>query len=383
MLSIAYITSEYPHIFLPPAGGIGSFVKLMARSLIQKGHKVTIFLCLSDQDKIWYDSDVRIVQIKAVRPSVIAVIKDRLHLARRIEKYIKTFDIDIIEAPDWEGIHAFCNFKIPIITRIHGSVTYFNKLQSLQKPRLLYYLERRALRRSQRVIAVSDFSGNYTKEVFSFRTLNFTTVYNGIDSATFKSKEVVLTKSFDILYFGTLTRKKGVIEFARIFNELTLLNPKARWILIGKDTLDREQQVSTWEVIQGLLSSAAQKQVIYKGVMPYNQMSAEIEKAALCVFPSFAEAFPISWLEAMAMNKPIVASSIGWASESIEDGQSGLLEHPENTKAYALKIQSLLLDKNKADRLGIEARKRVLHYFDQTKLIEKNINIYKNVCAHE
>lgn len=277
----------------------------MARSLIQKGHKVTIFLCLSDQDKIWYDSDVRIVQIKAVRPSVIAVIKDRLHLARRIEKYIKTFDIDIIEAPDWEGIHAFCNFKIPIITRIHGSVTYFNKLQSLQKPRLLYYLERRALRRSQRVIAVSDFSGNYTKEVFSFRTLNFTTVYNGIDSATFKSKEVVLTKSFDILYFGTLTRKKGVIEFARIFNELTLLNPKARWILIGKDTLDREQQVSTWEVIQGLLSSAAQKQVIYKGVMPYNQMSAEIEKAALCVFPSFAEAFPISWLEAMAMNKPI------------------------------------------------------------------------------
>lgn len=382
-MHIAYITTEYPHPSCPPAGGIGSFVKLMTRSLAQNDHKVTVFLCMSLEDKIWYDCDTRIVQIKAVRPSIVSALKNRLHLARCIKKHIHTDQIDLIEAPDWEGIHALCNFKIPLITRIHGSVTYFNHLQGLPRPRLLYYLERRAIKRSQKVVAVSSFSGNMTKDVFSFSIFSYTTIYNGIDIDAFAPAKIIVPSDHNILYFGTLVRKKGVVELAHIFNELHLLNPKARLILIGKDTIDYKTKESTWEVMQRVLGTTAQKQVTYKGVLPYEQMSAEIEQATICVFPSFAEAFPISWLEAMAMEKPIVASSIGWACESIENGHSGLLEHPENNKGYALKIQSLLLNKNKADNLGVEARKRVKHYFDQAKLVQQNINLYKSLYVHE
>lgn len=382
-MHIAYISTEYTHPSCPPAGGIGSFVKLMGKSLVQQKHKVTIFLCLATEDKIWYDGDIRIVQINAFRTSMISTVQNRWHIAKRIKEHIAADAIHLVEAPDWEGMHAFFNFKIPLITRIHGSVTYFNHLQELPRPRLLYYLERRALRKSQRVVAVSSFSGTLTKDIFSLPDLQVTTLYNGIDVDAFAPGKKAQVNPLNILYFGTLVRKKGVVELAHIFKEVHILNPEARLTLVGKDTIDYKTQSSTWKVMQQILGPIAQKRVCYKGVIPYEQMKEEIAQATVCVFPSFAEAFPISWLEAMAMEKPIVASSIGWACESIENGRSGLLEHPSHNKEFALKIQSLLLDENKAKQLGIEARKRVEKHFDQSKLIQENIALYKSVCDYE
>ena len=383
MMHIAYITTEYPHVSLPSAGGIGSFIKLMGTSLLKNKHQVTVFLCLSNRDKIWHDNNIRIVEIKKGTPSRLSPITDRLHINTRIKNHIKKDKIDIVEAADWEGMHAFCNFNIPLVTRIHGSVTYFNNLQGLKRPRLLYYLEKRAIKKSQHVVAVSNFSGEITKVVFSFKKFNFETIYNGIDINTFKPASEASSNNKNILYFGTLVRKKGVIALAHIFNTLHLINPKATLTLIGKDTIDGLENTSTWELMKTVLTVSARNQVVYKGVIPYESMSEEIASCAVCVFPSFAEAFPISWLEAMAMQKPIVASSIGWANESIEDGESGLLEHPENYTEFAKKINSLLTDKAIATRLGTNARQRVIRLFDQSKLVNQNINMYKNILNNE
>lgn len=382
-MHIAYITTEYPSVSLSPAGGIGSFIKLMATSLIKLNHQVTIFLCLSNSDKTWYDNDVRIVEIRQVTPSILYPIKNRIRLNSIIKQYLKKDNISLVEAPDWEGMHAFCNFKIPLITRIHGSVTYFNFLQNIKKPRLLYYLEKRAIKKSQHVISVSNFSGEVTKEIFSFKNFSFETIYNGIDTNAFKNLNSESSENQQILYFGTLVRKKGVIALAHIFNELHLIHPTAKLTLIGKDTVDYLEKTSTWELMKTILTPSALRQVDYKGVVPYQQMSAEISKCGVCVFPSFAEAFPISWLEAMAMQKPIVASSIGWATESIENEHTGLLEHPENYKEFAKKINKLITDKELASQLGENARKRILRLFDQDKLVTENINMYKRVVNNE
>ncbi len=379
MIHIAYITTEYPHPDLSPAGGIGSFIKMMATSLQSSGHQVTVFLCLSDRDYSWYDNDIRIVEIKSVRPSKFAPIKNRLKIRNRIKRHIKNDKVDIIEAPDWEGIHAFCDFKIPLITRIHGSVTYFNHLQGMHKPRLLYFLEKWAIKKSKKVIAVSQFSGEVTEEVFSFPHLPFETIYNGIDISIFEPSETTSSDNQNILYFGTLVRKKGMISLAHIFNLLHSINPKVTLTLIGKDAIDSVENTSTWHVMKNIITPSALTQVDYKGVVPYHEMSQAISQCNICVFPSFAEAFPISWLEAMAMQKPIVASSIGWANESIEDTESGLLEFPESHNAFAKKINTLLSDQTLASTIGRNARERVARLFDQNKLVMQNINMYKRV----
>ena len=383
-MHIGYLTAEYPHPDLPSAGGIGSFVKLMATSLIEKNWQVTIFLALREENKIWLDGKVRIVEIKKGGASVFSVFKDRLKISKIIKNYIQQDNIKLIEAPDWEGLHAFCNFKIPLITRIHGSVTYFNYLQDLSKSKLIAFFEKRALKKSNLVVAVSHFSGELTQKVFSLPKLKFEVVYNGIDVQKFQLTTIKeKQEEKNILYFGTLVRKKGVLELPHIFNELIKLNNNIKMTLVGKDTIDSVTKLSTWESIKEILSKEAIGHVYYNGVVSYEDMNSIIKEADVCVFPSFAEAFPISWLEAMSMSKPIVASSIGWAKETIVDGESGYLEHPKNHKKYALKINQIISNNHAADTLGENARKRVENEFGQQKIIKKNIAIYKKLTSYE
>lgn len=384
MNHIAYIASEYAHPNLPSAGGIGSFIKTMADSLTETGINVTVFVCFAMQDRTWMDNKIKIIEIKDPATPYISPITNRIKIRNVIKKHIKLDKIDLIEAPDWEGIQAFCNFKIPLITRIHGSVSYFNQIQNIKKSKIIFFFEKLSLKISNKIIAVSEFSGKLTGEVFNIPDLKFQVIYNGIDNNKFNPSNIENDKNDNnIIYFGTLVRKKGIIELAHIFNELIKLNSKAKLYLIGKDTVDYKLKISTWKAFKDILSPIANQNVIYEGTIPYNEMSKKIANANVCVFPSFAEAFPISWLEAMSLEKPIVASSIGWAKESIVDNVSGLLEHPLNHKEYALKIAELLSNKKKAKEIGVNARKRVISYFNQKKLIEENILMYKKLTSNE
>ncbi|NDP27724.1 MAG: glycosyltransferase family 4 protein, partial [Flavobacterium sp.] len=137
----------------------------------------------------------------------------------------------------------------------------------------------------------------------------------------------------DILYFGSLIRKKGLLELPFIFNEVIQKNPQAQLILIGKDVSDViTGNPSTWAMMQSLFTPDALQKVRYLGSVPYQEIKNHIKAASLCVFPTFAEALPVSWIEAMALQKPIVASDIGWAKEVIEEGIEGFLVHPKNHK---------------------------------------------------
>lgn len=381
MKHIAYISAEYQHNDLPSAGGIGSFVKLMANSLIENGWTVTVFLVLRKKDTVWYDGEIRIVEITGVKPSYISVFKNRLRIAQKIKSFIRKDQISIIEAPDWEGLQAFCNFKIPLITRVHGSVSYFNHLEGIKKSKVIHYLEKKSLNISDHIIAVSNYAGKLTKVVFGFKNFKYNVIYNGVDINRFTPKYKEATAGTKILYFGTLVRKKGVLELAHIFNELIARSINVELILIGKDAKDGVTGRSTWELLQELFSIQAKDKVTYKSSVPYHEMHNAIAKSDICVFPSFAEAFPISWLEAMSMGKPIVASSIGWAKEAIENEKSGLLEHPENHSVFASKIVTIIENPNMGIMLGTAARKRVETHFNQEIIVRKNIEFYNSIIA--
>ena len=72
------------------------------------------------------------------------------------------------------------------------------------------------------------------------------------------------------------------------------------------------------------------RSVTYLGKIPYHEVQQYIKKAHVCVFPSFAETLGMVTIEAMAMQKPVVNTKIGWAKELIVDGESGFLVYPKN-----------------------------------------------------
>lgn len=375
-MHIGFITSEYPHPALPPVGGIGVFIRTLAHAMVNKGHHVTVFLCLSDKNKEWFDSEIRIVQLKKEVSGWNKLI-NYFVIRKKIDEYIRKLNISIIESADWEGLHAFLNTDIPVVTRIHGSVTYFNSLEHKKHSLLMKFLENKALRKSTSIVAVSHFAAQTTQRLFKIDR-DISVIYNAVDIHTFQpnTTEPEIPR---VLYFGTLVRKKGAFDIPFIFNELIQMNPGVELILIGKDVIDNTEKKSTWLLMQENFSEQAKRQIKYLGPVEHTKLKNHINNSTVCIFPSYAEAFPISWLEAMAMKKSVVASAIGWAKEMITDGESGYLEFPDNHREYAKKINILLKHDELRKRMGENARKKVEKDFNLNLAVEKNIALYKEL----
>jgi glycosyltransferase involved in cell wall biosynthesis len=181
-----------------------------------------------------------------------------------------------------------------------------------------------------------------------------------------------------ILYFGSLIRKKGLLELPLIFNEVVQKNPSAQLLLIGRDVPDVVSgNPSTWQMMQQLFTAEALRNVRYLGSVPYQEIKAHIKAASLCVFPTFAEALPVSWIEAMALQKPIVASNIGWSTEVIEEGVEGFLVHPKDYEHYAARILELLDNPQMQVDFGAAARKKVVAKFSMEEVAQQSVLFYK------
>ena len=159
-----------------------------------------------------------------------------------------------------------------------------------------------------------------------------------------------------------------------------MINKQAKLILIGLDASDIiSGNSSTWQMMQSLFDKDALQNVDYLGSVPYDKIKGHISSAAVCVFPTFAEGLPVSWIEAMATEKAIVASNIGWATEVVDDGINGFLVHPTNHKEYADKILKLLEDSALRNQFGFEARKKVVQKFSIEVVATQSADFYKKL----
>tara|TARA_R110002124_G_scaffold286884_2_gene469034 strand:- start:474 stop:1634 length:1161 start_codon:yes stop_codon:yes gene_type:complete len=377
-MRIAFLTPEYPHSQTGSSGGIGTSIKNLAKGLVTVGCSVRVLVYGQTEESVFDDEGVIVQQIKNIKLKGISWYLTRKKLERIINTLHKNNKIDIVEAPDWTGITSFISpKKCPVVIRLHGSDTYFCNLDHRPVKWKNRFHEKRALLKADALLAVSQFTADKTNEIFGINK-QFTIIPNSIDVATFKKNEVRQEAPNTILYFGSLIRKKGLLELPLIFNKVIKENSTAKLILIGKDVPDIiSGSTSTWEMMQNLFSEKALANTSYIGSVPYSEIKGYIEQASVCVFPSFAEALPVSWLEAMAMKKAIVASNIGWGKEVVEDGISGFLVHPTQYQLFAEKLNLLLKNDVLAKQLGGNARERIEMVFNIDKITAQNILFYK------
>ena len=204
---------------------------------------------------------------------------------------------------------------------------------------------------------------------------------NGIDIRQFAPARPEDVEPHTLLYVGTLARKKGVLDLPAIFNRVVEQVPQARLRLIGRDNPDvRTGARSTWELMRRGFSPAALARVEYLGVTPYAVVQDFVRRAAVCVFPSYAEALPLSWLEAMACAKPVVAYDMGWAQEVVKAGVSGSLARLGNSAEFADAVVACLRNPQRAADMGLAARQRVQRYFAADVVAQQSVDWYASVC---
>ena len=377
-MKIAFLISEYPHSKTDFAAGIGTSIMNLSKGLLDLGHEVVILIYGQDTDETFSENGIVFHKIKNLKLKGLSRVLTQKKIEKLINSLVKKNKIDIVEAPDWTGITSNIKLVCPMIVKLHGSDTYFCHLDNRPVKFWNKFREMRALQNATALLSVSQYTAGVTKELFSLER-DFTIIPNCIDINKFSKESDDKVEENTILYFGTLIRKKGLLELPLIFNEVFKQNYNAKLILIGRDSSDIiSGNISTWAMMQSSFDKNALKNVKYIGSVAYDKIREYISSASVCVFPTFAEALPVSWIEAMALNKAIVASDIGWASEVIDDGLNGFLVHPKNHKMYADKVIELLDNRELRSQFGIEARKKVEQKFSIEVVVKQSVDFYQN-----
>ena len=377
-MTIGFLTPEFPHNATGTSGGIGSSILNLAKGFYQIGHTVKIFVYGQNNDEVVVEPEFTIYKIK--NPKLKGFT--RFLTQRKIQKHINTLyknkELDVLEVPDWTGFMSFFKPKCPMVVKLHGSDAYFCHLDKRPVKFLNKFHEKRNLKNADKVIAVSDFVGRETQKIFDLN-FSYSVVGNAVDTQMFQPKLVENGPPI-VLYFGTLIRKKGIFEIPHIFNKVVEQIPHAQLWLVGKDSFDiQTKSNSSWQLAKPMFTQQALKQVTYFGALPYQKMQEKIQESSVCIFPSYAEALPVSWLEAMAVQKPVVASNIGWATEIITPNIDGFVAYPNEYEVFAQQIIKLLQNKTVAQDMAKNARKKVIQNFDLQVIAKKNAEIYSTL----
>lgn len=381
-MHIAFLTPEYPHKKISHAAGIGTSIKNLAVALVKENCKVSIIVYGQNKSLVFEDEGVVIHVLEDKNYRFAKWYWYRKYIQNYCNQLIKEQNITILEAADWTGITAFMKFKIPLVIRFHGSDTYFCHLEKRKQKLKNFWFEKLALQKAKAFIAPTTFAGNLSQKLFGLQNKKIQTIHNGLELGKFENSHPEEYQNGLLLYIGTIIRKKGVLELPKIFNQVRQQHPQASLILIGGDSSDIEtQSQSTWQLMQNRFQDDDLHSVTYLGKIQYHEVQQYIKKAHVCVFPSFAETLGMVTIEAMAMQKPVVNTKIGWAKELIVDGESGFLVHPKNHQEYAAKITSILNDNALAKKLGDNARERVEKKFDITKIAAENIAFYESLIV--
>lgn len=88
--------------------------------------------------------------------------------------------------------------------------------------------------------------------------------------------------------------------------------------------------------------------------------------ADVFVLPSYVEGLPIALLEAMALGVPSVSTNVFAIPEAVKDRETGLLIEAGDSEALTLSIQSLMDDRELADRISSNGSRFVLDNFDES-----------------
>ena len=379
-MHIAFLTPEYPHKKISHAAGIGTSIKNLAVALVKENCKVSIIVYGQNKSLVFEDEGVVIHVLEDKKYRFAKWYWYRKYIQNYCNQLIKEQNITILEAADWTGITAFMRFKIPLVIRFHGSDTYFCHLEKRKQKLKNFWFEKLAIQKAKAFIAPTTFAGKLSQKLFGLQDKKIQTIHNGLELGKFENSHPEEYQNGLLLYIGTIIRKKGVLELPEIFNQVRQQHPQASLILIGGDSSDIEtKSQSTWQLMQNKFQDNDLHSVTYLGKIPYHEVQQYIKKAHVCVFPSFAETLGMVTIEAMAMQKPVVNTKIGWAKELIVDGESGFLVHPKNHQEYAAKITSILNDNALAKKLGANARERVEKKFEITKIAAENIAFYKSL----
>lgn len=99
------------------------------------------------------------------------------------------------------------------------------------------------------------------------------------------------------------------------------------------------------------------------------------------LLPSHEEPFGRALLEAMALEVPVLATSVGGSRELVRDGEDGYVLDPHDARAWSRATAKILADPALGARMGASGRARIVESFGVAQHVEATLAIYERLLA--
>lgn len=174
---------------------------------------------------------------------------------------------------------------------------------------------------------------------------------------------------------GVVTRmrvRKGVEEFIRAIGRVRETQPEVHGVIVGEVSLDESLQALVRALgLQEHLSLLGRR----------TDMPEVLSAFDVFILSSHDEGMSNAILEAMAMEKPVVATDVGGTGEVVRHGQSGLLIPPKDPEALAAAISEVLAQPVRAREMGRLGRRIVENGFSAHAMVREMEQLYLDLAA--
>lgn len=266
--------------------------------------------------------------------------------------------------------------KYPIVCTIHS--LYAMDVKAAEWTGYSEYIYRKILSLLERMIVLKSLPNIIIvapplKDRIANRTnAKIYTIPNGIDLKDVQNISPKPIEHPSILYVGRLTKRKGVDVLLRAIPIIKKSIPNLSLYIMGAGPLEDELK----ELVKEL---NVEENVKFLGFVSEEEKYSYYKSVDICVVPSVDYDYaPVVLPEAMACEKPVIASNVGGIPFVVEDGKTGLLVEAGNVEELTEKIIMLLQNEYLREKMGKAGREKIKN-FTWDKIAQQTVEVYKEV----
>ncbi len=297
----------------------------------------------------------------------------------RVKKIIKKYNIDLVHA---HGTRACSNVfwaaksvGVPLIYTVHG--WSFHSVHSALSQKIRLMSEKFLVKQTNLNILVSK--SNQKEGLEKLNIPNSAVIHNGINFSKFDPSRKFLLSRKDLSVpegkiivgmIARLTEQKDPLTFIKaawLVNEKQL---PIHFVIVGGGELEERCKSLTNEL-------GIEDQITFAGFR--SDIPAVLNLMDIYCLPSLWEGLPIGLIEAMAMNKAVIATPVDGTQELIEDEITGRFMNMQEPFHLAEIIAEVSANHELRHRLGKKAFEFVRKNFSVDKMALQTSSLYEKL----
>jgi len=312
-------------------------------------------------------------------------------LTKEIRRLAEALKVDLIHAhsPATNGLAALRAAResnLPVVYELRyydedAAASRGKTSHNSLRYRLTRRLEQSALEKATRVTTISKAlradlisRGIDPGKIFE--------IPNGVDTTRFQplDADARLVARYDLSgktiigFIGSFYFYEGLEHLIDAMVLLLAKRSDVKLLLVGEGEADR--------MLRKRIPAQLWGHFIFTGKVAHADVRRYYSVMDILVYPRISSRLtelttPFKPLEAMAMEKVVVGSDVGGMRELFNDGEAGFLVEPENPRALAKRLLSLVESATVRRAMGKRAREFVLQERDWDKIVLRYLNVYR------